>query len=73
MSQPLNQRPRLQALRDRLTHLTEAETDEAEARFWQYTEIVRGIFLRRILEAKRDGQGPQDSTKPHPDSKVDTT
>ena len=29
MSQPLNPRPRLQALRDRLTHLTEAEADEA--------------------------------------------
>lgn len=55
--------PHLESLRRLLAHLSEEEQDAAEARLWRYTELVRSIFLERILSE-------DDSTKSDSDSRV---
>lgn len=64
--------PRLEALRQRLTHLSEEEADAAETRLWHYTEIVRRIFLRRFLDTDAEDESSRrpDSTNSDLDSRV---
>lgn len=73
MSEFSHRPPRLDALRARLSHLSEEEIDAAEARFWRYTLIVRRIFLRKIEEAEHSATPSGDSTNPDLDSRVGPT